>query len=108
MSDIQLPHGLRRVEIHTEQFNDLHRVFIKPLFVDQPEFRFRQRAGEYVFHDRHARNELALLIYNADSRGNGLLRALELGFCPVQQNLPVVGLLVAAHDFEQRALTRAV
>ena len=108
LRDVELRDRRARVEIELENLEPAARLGMDGVVIDRAQKSAAEAFEQYVFADGEARNEIALLMDDADAGGDRIARTLEADGRAVEPQLALVRPIDAGDDLDQRRFAGAV
>src|SRR3984957_10991242 len=106
--DVELRDRGARVEIELENLQPAARLGMHGVVIDRAQESAIEAFEQYVFAHREARNEIALLMDDADAGGDRIPRTLEADGRAVEPQLAIVRMIDASDNLDQRRFAGAV
>ena len=106
--DVELRDRRARVEIELENLQPAARLGMDGVVIDRAQEAAAEAFEQYVFAHGEARNEIALLMDDADAGSDRITRTLEADRRAVEPQLAVVRMIDASDNLDQRRFARAV
>src|SRR3984957_20683572 len=108
LRDVELQDRRARVEIELENLQPAARLGMDGVVIDRAHGSAAQAFEQYVFAHREARNEIALLMDDADAGGDRVTRTLEADGRAMEPQLAIVRMIDARDNLDQRRFAGAV